>query len=103
MKYRVTVTRSDVYAVDASTLIGAEQVALRAAREGLPPDYSMNAEASAVPVPIDCFQMAPWVVSATARSRCPGWWCRRPRVPGGDPSLPVGEATTIRKAERDAF
>ena len=49
MKYRVTVTRSDVYAVDASTLIGAEQVALRAAREGLPPDYSMNAEASAVP------------------------------------------------------
>lgn len=49
MKYRVTVTRSDVYAVDASTLIGAEQVALRAAREGLPPDYSMDAEASAVP------------------------------------------------------
>ena len=71
MKYRVTVTRSDVYAVDASTLIGAEQVALRAAREGLPPDYSMDAEASAVPE---------WPAGTT-----------------------VGEATAIRKAERDAI
>ena len=74
MKYRVTVTRSDVYAVDASTLIGAEQVALRAAREGLPPDYSMDAEASAVFIPSIL-----------------------PERPAG---TTVGEATAIRKAER---
>ena len=49
MKYRVTVTRSDVYVVDASTRIGAEQVALLAARQGMRPDYSPDVEASAVP------------------------------------------------------